>query len=146
MKVTATGPGASAGAATGARAARAPSLQSFRIAGAQPSAGAGAAQAAAGVGGVMGVEALIAMQDVGSPLERRRRSVTRAVRILDVLDEIKLGILEGAVQPGDLDRLRRAVRDQRAGTDDPALEGVLDEIETRAAVEAAKLEMASRAA
>jgi hypothetical protein len=32
------------------------------------------------------------------------------------------------------------VREQRALTDDPRLEGVLDEIETRAAVELAKLE------
>ena len=94
----------------------------------------------------MGVEALIALQTVGSPLERRRRSVSRAVRILDVLDDLKLAVLDGQVGGQDLDRLRRAVRDQRAGTDDAALEGVLDEIETRAAVEAAKLEMAARAA
>jgi hypothetical protein len=32
------------------------------------------------------------------------------------------------------------VREQRSLTDDPRLEGVLDEIETRAAVELAKLE------
>jgi hypothetical protein len=38
------------------------------------------------------------------------------------------------------------VRDERANTDDPALEAVLDEIELRAAVEVAKLEQASRAA
>ena len=39
-----------------------------------------------------------------------------------------------------------AVREERATTDDPKLEGLLDEIETRAAVEIAKLERASRAA
>jgi hypothetical protein len=37
------------------------------------------------------------------------------------------------------------VRDSRSGTEDPALEGVLDEIETRAAVELAKSEMARAA-
>jgi hypothetical protein len=42
--------------------------------------------------------------------------------------------------------LTRAVREQRALTDDPGLEGLLDEIETRAAVELAKLEGATRAA
>ena len=94
----------------------------------------------------MGVEALLALQDVGGPLERRRRAVRRAGRILDVLDEIKVALLEGELGGADLDRLRRAVRDERERTEDPALEAVLDEIELRAAVEVAKLEEAGRAA
>ncbi len=94
----------------------------------------------------MGVEALLALQDVGGPLERKRRAVRRAGRILDVLDEIKVALLEGALSSADLDRLRRAVRDERERTEDPALEAVLDEIELRAAVEVAKLEAAGRAA
>jgi len=89
---------------------------------------------------------LLALQDVGGPLERRRRAVSRAGRILDVLDDIKRGLLDGELGVADMERLRRAVRDERAGTDDPRLEGLLDEIETRAAVEIAKLEQASRAA
>jgi hypothetical protein len=94
----------------------------------------------------MGVEALLALQDVGSPTERKRRAVRRAGRILDTLDALKIGLLEGEISGADLDRLRRAVRDERDNTDDPALEAVLDEIELRAAVEVAKLEAASRAA
>lgn len=94
----------------------------------------------------MGVEALLALQDVGGPLERKRRAVRRAGRILDTLDDLKIGLLEGEISGFDLDRLRRAVRDERDNTDDPALEAVLDEIELRAAVEVAKLEQASRAA
>jgi hypothetical protein len=39
-----------------------------------------------------------------------------------------------------------AIREQREGTDDPGLEGLLNEIETRAVVELAKLEMARAAA
>ena len=42
-----------------------------------------------------------------------------------------------------LDRLTRAVHDERALTGDLRLEGVLDEIELRAAVEIAKLEQAA---
>lgn len=94
----------------------------------------------------MGVEALLALQDVGGPLERKRRAVRRAGRILDVLDEIKLGLLSGELSGAELDRLRRAVRDERERTEDPALEVVLDEIELRAAVEAAKLEQTGGAA
>jgi len=110
---------------------------------------AGTATPAAGAGriaGVMGVDALLALQDVGGPLERRRRAVGRAGRILDVLDEIKLALLDGGLSLGQLDRLRQVVRDERALTDDPKLEGVLDEIELRAAVEIAKLEQAVYAA
>ena len=95
--------------------------------------------------GVMGVEALLALQDVGGPLERKRRAVRRAGRILDVLDEIKISLLEGELSASDLDRLRRAIRDERDATEDPGLEAVLDEIELRAAVEMAKLERSARA-
>jgi hypothetical protein len=100
----------------------------------------------ASTGHVMGVEALIALQDVGSPLERRRRSVARAGRLLDVLDGIKVALVGGDLTGADLDKLSRALREQRADTEDPKLEGLLDEIETRAAVEMAKLETAARAA
>jgi len=100
----------------------------------------------AGVGGVSSIGALIALQDVGGPLERRRRAMSRAGRILDVLDEVKLALIDGEVSGRDLDRLMRAVREERMATDDGPLEGVLNEIETRAAVELAKLEQAKVAA
>ena len=94
----------------------------------------------------MGVEALLALQDVGGPLERRRRSVRRAGRILDVLDGVKIALLGGELSAADLERLQHAIREERLATDDPRLEGVLDEIELRAQVELAKLENARRAA
>lgn len=71
--------------------------------------------------------------------------MSRAGRILDVLDEVKVALLDGEVSPDALRRLTAAVRDQRENTEDSRLESVLDEIETRAAVEMAKLE-AARAA
>jgi hypothetical protein len=95
--------------------------------------------------GVANVDVLLALQDVGGPLERRRRAVSRAGRILDVLDDVKLALLDGSLAPHDLDRLRRAVRDERMQTQDPGLEAVLEEIETRAAVELAKLERRAHA-
>ena len=91
--------------------------------------------------GVGSIDALIALQEVDGPLERRRRSVKRAGVILDVLDDIKLALLDGDVAPAALERLMGAVQRQRDSVDDPRLEGLLDEIEVRAAVELAKLEM-----
>ena len=142
MKVSGT---SGVGSAAGPGKAR-PAAGGFSVP--APAAPSGPAQTArtAGVSGVASVDALLALQDVGGPLERKRRAVNRAGRILDVLDGLKVALLEDGLSPPDLDRLRRAVRDERLGTDDPNLEGVLDEIETRAAVELAKLEQAARAA
>ncbi len=65
--------------------------------------------------------------------------------MLDLLDEVKLSLLDGEPTTTALERLTRAVRSERAETGDPGLEGLLDEIETRAAVELAKLEVARAA-
>jgi hypothetical protein len=143
MKVT--GPGG-IGSSSGARPARGAGGEGFRILAPESAAGTSQASSVSATQGVMGVEALLALQDVGTPLERKRRAVRRAGRILDTLDDLKIALLEGEISGADLDRLRRAVRDERDNTDDPALEAVLDEIELRAAVEVAKLEQASRAA
>ena len=143
MKVSGT---SGVGSAGGASKPRGASGEGFQVS--QPAAAAGPAQTtrAGGVGGVMSVDAILALQEVAGPLERRRRAVGRADKILDVLEDLKVGLLSGEASIDDLDRLRRAVRDERLGTDDEQLEGVLNEIETRAAVEIAKLESANRAA
>jgi hypothetical protein len=137
MKVT--GPSGPAGA-TGARSAPSQAAASgFSIA--TPSAGATTGvTSAASVNAVSTLDALMALQEVGGPLERRRRAVRRADTILDALDSLKLELLEGPLDPAVLESLTRAVREQRSLTDDPNLEGLLDQVETRAAVELAKLE------
>ncbi len=143
MKVIGTG---GVGQAGGSARARPAGGAGFRLPGVGESAGPAQVAGTAGVAGVFGVEALLAMQDVGGPLERRRKAVRRASRLLDVLDGVKIALLDGALGAADLDRLARALREERGSTDDPALEAVLDEIELRAAVEMAKLDQARRAA
>ena len=140
MKVSGTG---NLSQSSGAKPARgAGGGAAFSIA--SPAAAPAPAQvgAAGGVSGVMGVEALLALQDVGTPTERKRRSVKRASQLLDSLDELKVALLGGELSTTQMERLSRTIRDQRMETDDPKLEAVLDEIETRAAVELAKLETA----
>jgi hypothetical protein len=100
----------------------------------------------AGPVGVGSIDALLALQEVGGPLERRRKAVRRAGVILDVLDEVKLALLDGDLPPAALERLISAVKLERGEADDARLQGLLDEIETRAAVELAKLEMSRAAA
>ncbi len=136
MKVTGSAGPSGAGAARAAR----PVAGGFApVAPQGPSETAGVSTAS-GVARVSALEALIALQEVGGPLERRRRATARGGRLLDALESLKVSLLEGEVSGPTLETLARAVREQRQSTDDPGLEGVLDEIETRAAVELAKLE------
>ncbi len=144
MKVT--GP-SGVGSSNGPRAARPGAAgEGFRLNMPAPSAGAGTSSSISAPGGVMGVGALLALQDVGGPLERRRRAVGRAGRILDVLEDVKVALLGDGLSGHDLQRLQAAIRDERAQTDDPKLEAVLDEVELRAAVELAKLQQSRSAA
>lgn len=140
MKVSGTGSVGQTGAASGARPAGGGS--GFRLPGATETSGPAQSAGVGAAAGVMGVDALLALQDVGGPLERRRRAVNRAGRLLDRLDELKIALLEGRITGENLVRLQVAIREQRSATDDPRLESLLDEIETRALVEVAKLEQA----
>ena len=141
MKVT--GPSRSAGpsAATGSARAAPTSGPGFA-----PTPQVANVSHASSLTGVGSVDALIALQETSGPLERRRRAAQRGGRILDALDEMKLALLEGLTRPEAIERLRRLVREERAATDDPGMEGVLDEIDVRAAVELAKQEMSRAAA
>jgi hypothetical protein len=59
--------------------------------------------------------------------------------VLDHLDDLRLGILEGAVSKERLTALARNLREKRELSDDPRLNAVIGEIELRAEVEIAKL-------
>jgi hypothetical protein len=142
MKVS--GP-TSAGPAAAARGSGGQAASGFSLDGALGASESAATARTAGVAGVSSLDALIALQEVGGPLERRRKAVRRAGLILDVLDEVKLGLLDGAIAPAALDRLLGAVRSERGEADEPRLRDLLAEIETRAAVELAKLEVARAA-
>ena len=86
-----------------------------------------------------GIEALIALQGVEDPLERRRHAVKRGRLALDALDELKIGLLGGTLTPATLNKLRSAATYLKDGSGEDGLDGVLDEIELRVEVEIAKL-------
>lgn len=98
------------------------------------------AAAAAGLAPLTSLGALLAVQAVDDPLTGRRRARERGERLLDALDELRLALIEGRLPARKLGALQALVGEQRAATDDPQLQAVLDEIELRAAVELAKLE------
>lgn len=84
------------------------------------------------------VDALIALQGVEDPRERKKRAVARGRKALDVLDTLKLAVLDGSVDPSTLMRLKVAAEGLTEETGDPGLDDVLGEIDLRVAVELAK--------
>jgi hypothetical protein len=100
-----------------------------------------AAARAEALGAISSLDVLLALQETLSPTERRRRAVGRAGKILDALDALKLSLLGGEPTETELQSLQTAVKEARAETEDPELEGLLEQIEIRAAVELAKRDM-----
>lgn len=99
------------------------------------------AQATAGVSSLASIGSLLAAQGVDAPndpLTGRQRAIENASETLDVLDDIKLGLLTGEVPEEKLHQLLSHVANERSEMDDPALTNVLDHIELRAQVELAK--------
>jgi len=84
------------------------------------------------------IDALLALQGVEDPTERRKRSVARGRGALDVLDDLKLGLLAGSLDTATMNRLRDAAANLKSSSGDPGLDAVLAEIELRVEVELAK--------
>ena len=84
------------------------------------------------------IDALMAMQGVEDPVERRKRSVARGKGALDVLDALKIGLLSGNFNASTVSRLRDAAANLKSTSGDPGLDAVLSEIELRVEVELAK--------
>jgi hypothetical protein len=85
------------------------------------------------------IDALLALQGIEEdPTERRKRAVHRGRGALDVLDDLKLGLLSGNLTPATILRLRDAAANLKTSSGDPGLDAVLSEIELRVEVELAK--------
>ena len=104
-------------------------------------AAAGGAHGIGGGVGLGGVSTVLALQGMSDSTERRgrRKAVERGSTMLDMLEELRLGLLLGTIPQSRLEQLAQLVRVQREQVNDPRLTAILDEIELRAAVELAKL-------
>lgn len=84
------------------------------------------------------IDALIALQGYEDPAERRRRSVRHGRTALDALDQLKIGLLDGTIEPAMLYRLKALSGGLGEGSGDPGLDAVMAEIQLRVEVELAK--------
>jgi Class II flagellar assembly regulator len=116
---------------------RRPASGPFKLSGEEAPRAAGSAAPARVIGGI---DTLLALQGVEEPAERRRRAVKRGRYALDVLDELKLGLLDGTLDPSMLTRLKSVAAALKDESGDPALDAVLAEIDLRVEVELAKAE------
>jgi hypothetical protein len=92
-----------------------------------------------GLRSVGGIDALMALQGLEDPTERRKQAVRRGRVALDALDELKVGLLGGMLSQATLSKLQSAAGFLKGSSGDDSLDAVLDEIELRVEVEIAKM-------
>jgi hypothetical protein len=73
-----------------------------------------------------GIDALIALQGIEDPTERRRRAVKHGRRALDALEELKLALLSGSLESSALLGLKAAAAGLKEGSGDDKLDQVFD--------------------
>jgi hypothetical protein len=95
-------------------------------------------------GPLTALDSILTLQEMDDPLNGRSKGLAHGEQLLDMLDQVRDGLLAGGIPRSTLTRLAVAVGRRHESFADPKLQGVLDEIELRAHVELAKLEMMDR--
>ena len=97
-----------------------------------------ATSAVSGTNSINSIDALINAQAISGEQERSQMAKARAEELLERLDALRHGLLDGRLSEDALDGLVDLVKTERAETDDPGLSETLDAIELLARVELAK--------
>lgn len=85
------------------------------------------------------IGALLSAQEVDSSKIQAKAAVKRGTDMLDMLDQLKVGLLNGRVSPTTLNRLKTLATNSQNLDSHKNLKKVLNSIELRAEVELAKL-------
>ena len=104
------------------------------------------AQTISGPGPIAAVETILTLQGFDDAGDGSAKGVVHGQDLLDMLDQVRDGLLAGAIPRSTLNRLATAVSRRQESFVDPKLQHVLDEIDLRARVELAKLEQADQKA
>jgi hypothetical protein len=100
------------------------------------------AQMVSGPGPLAAVETILTLQGFDDGSDGQSKGFAHGQNLLDMLDQLRDGLLAGTIPRATLSRLATAVSRKQDSFVDPKLQGVLDEIDLRARVELAKLEQA----
>ena len=103
------------------------------------------AQVVSGPGPIAALDSILTLQGMEDSTDHRSKGISHGEQLLDMLDQVRDGLLAGGIPRATLNRLANAVSRRHEVFADPKLQTVLDEIELRAHVELAKLEQADLA-
>ncbi|HVV28621.1 MAG TPA: flagellar assembly protein FliX [Rhizomicrobium sp.] len=94
-----------------------------------------------GPGPIAALDSILMLQGMEDATDGRSRGLAHGENLLDLLDSVRDGLLAGGIPRTLLNKLAVAVTRRHDQFADPKLQDVLDQIELRAHVELAKLEM-----
>lgn len=94
----------------------------------------------AGPGPIAALDSILMLQGLDDSTQGRSKGLAHGEQLLDLLDNIRDGLLAGEIPRATLNKLAAAVTRRHEVFADPKLQDVLDQIELRAHVELAKLE------
>ncbi len=100
------------------------------------------AQMVSGPGPIAAVESILTLQGMDDTTGGPSKGLAHGEQLLDMLDQVRDGLLAGGIPRTTLNRLAVAVGRRQENFADPRLQDILDEIDLRAKVELAKLEQA----
>ena len=90
---------------------------------------------------ISSVDAVIGMQEITDDNKDERGAKNRANQILDKLEDIRMGLLLGEIPKSNLEELSKVLKVARENSVDSKLLEIIDDIELRAKIELAKLEI-----
>ena len=93
------------------------------------------------VSSLMPVDSLLAIQEVNIDQPNKAKQLSYGHDIVEQLDQLRIGLLEGRISESKLKNLDNLISNWREADKEGELKELLDEIELRAAVELAKLEV-----
>jgi hypothetical protein len=101
----------------------------------------GEVDSASGLVGVGSVDGVLALQEASDATDHRSRGLLmeRGSDLLDRLEQIRLGLLNGSISKNRLHDLAKRLRERASESDDPRLNDLISDIELRVEVELAKL-------
>ncbi len=99
------------------------------------------AQFVAGPGPIAALDSILMLQGMDDSTQGKSKGLQHGEHLLDLLDSVRDGLLAGGIPRATLNKLAHAVTKRHEAFADPKLQDVLDQIELRAHVELAKLEV-----
>lgn len=90
-----------------------------------------------------GANVLLGLQEVSEDEMHQRKAFKQGKSAIDALDSLRDSLLTGRLSSSTIRQLESIVAEERAKTNDPKLNAILDDIDVRVAVELAKLDRIS---